>query len=116
MNKVDELIEGLRAAAPADCRCLGCKFESNCDLGCRLMLMAAAQLQVMAARLSKLEGPGAAESTQQPERKQVYDFELADGADELPRLLHHINRYGYELIGVTQYRDEYTVFFRRPGP
>lgn len=43
----------------------------------------------------------------------MYDFEICVGADGLARTIHHINRYGYRLITVTQYKDEYTVFFRR---
>lgn len=43
----------------------------------------------------------------------MYDFEICVGADDLARTIHHINRYGYRLITVTQYKDEYTVFFRR---
>jgi len=43
------------------------------------------------------------------------DFEICDGIEELSRMLHHINRYGYELVTVTQYKDAYTVFFRRAG-
>lgn len=46
-------------------------------------------------------------------RRSLYDFEICVGADDLARTIHHINRYGYRLITVTQYKDEYTVFFRR---
>lgn len=41
------------------------------------------------------------------------DFEICDGTEELFRIFHHINRYGYELVTVTQCGDMYTVFFRR---
>ena len=44
----------------------------------------------------------------------VYDFEFCAGADELRRVIHHINFQGYILVGVTQdLSGIYTVFFRR---
>lgn len=43
----------------------------------------------------------------------LYDFELCVGLDELKETIGEINHNCYTLVGVTQYADTYTVFFRR---
>ena len=44
----------------------------------------------------------------------VYDFEFCADQEDLHRVMNHINRYGYDLVSVTQDPSGiYTVFFRR---
>jgi hypothetical protein len=45
----------------------------------------------------------------------VYDFEIADNASELVRVLNYINLHGYQLVAVSQSGESYTVFFGRPA-
>lgn len=43
----------------------------------------------------------------------VYDFELCEGIRALEKTIDAVNRHGYDIVSVTQFGDEYTVFFRR---
>ena len=45
----------------------------------------------------------------------LYDFDLAEDADELQKIISSINHVGWQLIAVTQDVGMcYTVFFGRP--
>ena len=45
----------------------------------------------------------------------MYDYEICCGLDALKRMIEVINRVGYQLIAVTQFKDQYTVFFGVPA-
>lgn len=47
--------------------------------------------------------------------RSLVDFELCIGLDELRETIHNINVSGYTFLVVTQDREIYTVFFRRPA-
>lgn len=48
----------------------------------------------------------------------VYDVERCDGYYDLCGFLDDANRYGYEIISMTEqafgYKSKYTVLYRRP--
>ena len=43
----------------------------------------------------------------------LYDYDRCTGETGLQAVLIKINNLGYDLISVTQYKNTYTVFFRR---
>ena len=45
----------------------------------------------------------------------VYDIEICIGVEELKRVIHVINAAQWEIVSVTQNKEIYTVFFRRPA-
>lgn len=48
-------------------------------------------------------------------KPMVYDFEIADNASELVRVLNYINRHGYQLVAVSPVRGILHSFLREAG-
>lgn len=48
-------------------------------------------------------------------RREVYDFELADGIDNLRTIIWQINREGWHIVGFAPYDNVIIVCFRRPA-
>lgn len=46
--------------------------------------------------------------------RYLYDIEICIGVNELKRTIQIINSARWEIIGMTQNEEVYTVLFRRP--